>query len=253
MAWRRVREPGAAGRLGIEDSELGPRAVGPDLDGGRWLQVRLERLGTKSEEAELVRDAKGGVGSHGEIEEVISTGLGGWEMERVGVFSATRLRVLWRQAPRPGILCPPTRHKAWPQEPDTSPGFLSAPSSLLKGHHRQQNGSGMCHPEPPPVMWSVLPDADAVPLRDGRRASAAWPWRCPMWLHPTVHRAPAKPLRWRLLLTTPGGPRDLPCKGSGFYIARRPLLPMCGSLGPWADSSAPPTASLFASGTLETL
>lgn len=38
-----------------------------------------------------------------------------------------------------------TRHKARPQEPDTSLGFLSAPGSLLKRHHRQEAGSGMCH------------------------------------------------------------------------------------------------------------
>ncbi|CAK7321602.1 hypothetical protein VULLAG_LOCUS23457 [Vulpes lagopus] len=66
-----------------------------------------------------------------------------------------------------------TQHKARPQEPDTSLGFLSAPGSLLKRHHRQEAGSGMCHLGPPPVMWSAFSDADAVPLHDGRRASAA--------------------------------------------------------------------------------
>lgn len=107
----------------------------------------------------------------------MSTGLGGWEMERVGVFSATRLRVLWRQAPRPGIVSPREAQSLAPRT-GYQPGLPVCPSSLLKGHHRQQSGSGMCHPEPPPVMWSVLPDTDAVPLRDGREASAAWPWRC---------------------------------------------------------------------------
>lgn len=49
-------------------------------------------------------------------------------------------------------LSPSTLHKGGPQEPDTSPGFLSAPGSLLKRHHRQQAGSGMCHP------WAAVCD-----------------------------------------------------------------------------------------------
>lgn len=83
---------------------------------------------------------------------------------------------------------------------------------------------GCVTPGLPPVMWSVLPDADAVAVHDGRRASAAPAPAAPpgrpglMWLRPLppspgLPRAPQDGAPDGSAASRPiAGPQGLPCK-----------------------------------------
>lgn len=107
------------------------------------------------------------------------TGLGGGVggVERVGVFSATRLRVPWGQGPHPGIFVPQCSAQSrasrtgYQLRLPVCPQLTSKATSQAVGQEWDVS--------PGAAAYDVVgpPDAVAAPLRDDRRASTTWP-RC---------------------------------------------------------------------------